>query len=115
MRDRLLNLEELLLVDEIKRNSYVLSLNNKCTSDIFTFSFDYGALCGGDTEGVLVEESQEILFELSDINIVSEQDSSYLIEQDNIKYSVGKTIGKEGVSVPSEHINFNKLFKLEAF
>jgi len=66
-------------------------------------------LCGGSIEGLLEEESQEMLFELSGINVVDYGEYDYTLEQRGNLFKVDKVIGTEGVCVPSEHFNFNKI------
>lgn len=105
----MLDLLYLLNINKNKRNDFVLDINDCIISEDYTFEEEYGALCGGSIEGLLEEESQEMLFELSGISIVEYGEFDYILEQRGNKFRVEKAIGTEGVCVPSEHFNFNKI------
>lgn len=110
----MLNLEDLILLNENERNGFIFAINEQKVNKIDTFSNHYGALCGGSDEGLLIEESQEFLFDLSQINVMFDNGNFAILEQNNIPYTVKITIGTEGVWLPSEHYNFKTLKRIDA-
>lgn len=107
----MLNLEQLLKVEKSIRNDYVLDLNDYPVEDS-TFAEINGHLCGGPIEGLLEEESQEVMFIESGIKVVSQTDLTYLLQQHGHSYVIDKTIGKEGTWTPAEHYNFTNITRV---
>ena len=67
-------------ITQFKENPLICALE--------TFSDVYGSITEGDRGGVVLEESMEILLELSDIYILEHKDNSILLEQHGSYYSV---------------------------
>jgi len=111
----MLNLNDLINSKDNK-NIKVLGLSNGIiTEDGETNTFEYfhGCLCGGENEGLLIEESQEMLFITSKINSDYTTDGKAILTQNGEKYSITLVNGYEGVSIENEHLNFNTLIKIK--
>lgn len=111
---KILNLRDVLNFPGIKNNMVLLLSGTKFTNDKnkeVIFGEYYGALCGGSSEGLVLEESLEVLFNISgiDIKLISYTNNHIILCQDEVKYIADLVIGTEGCSEPSEHINFNTL------
>lgn len=106
----MLNLNDLLRVPYYERNKKVLELNKFILKSGITFSEEYGELHGGYREGILDDDSLEMLFNLNNIDIVERtNDSKYILVQYSEVYIVEMLIGKEGCKLPYEHLNFNNI------
>ena len=96
-----LNLDELLKVKSDKRNDEVFRM--------YEHDESITGLCGGDVNGVLIEEDCETILRESNIDLlISNEKVAMLIQCGNI-YAVDNQLGTEGCNTPQYHLNFDTL------
>lgn len=103
----MLSLKGLLGIREEERNIHVLELNDEYVENDSTFAEEYGALCG-DEEGVLYEESLQMLLVESGIDVDEESENDMVLSQDGEKYTVDMVYGYLG----NEYLDFSNIRKV---